>query len=224
MSLRRPSLPLVLGVLALLIAATAVAFVATGTSLAGSQVGATTKPQPRKVLRLDANARFPAEAIPTVDRAKVALRIGKLRAQNAVLGCPSGAVDLGTWCMDRGVRGVASFGLASRICVRQGGRLPTAGQLVGAAAKLRLSSRADDRPSKAPVDPSGRDLRELSSTVVTATTGSAAAGSFKNTAPSTLQYVTVFDNGDVGGFAGGVAVGTPERFRCAYRERQPRSR
>jgi uncharacterized protein (UPF0333 family) len=224
MSLRRPSLALVLGVLALLIAAVAVAFVATGTSVAGSKVSATTKPKPRKVLRLDAKKRFPAAAIPTVDRAKIALRIGRLRAQNAVLGCPSGAVDLGTWCMDRGVRGVASYGLASRLCVREGGRLPTAGQLVGAAAKLRLSSRADDRPWKALVDPSGRHLRELSSTVVTTTTGSAAAGSFKNAAPTTLQYVTVFDNGDAGGFAGGVAVGTPERFRCAYRKRQPGAR
>lgn len=224
MPLRRPSLALVLGVLALLVAATAVTFVATGTSLAGTKVQATTKPQPRKVLRLDATARFPAAAIPTVDRAKVALRVGRLRAQDAVLACPSGAADLGTWCMDRGVRGVASYGLASRLCVREGGRLPTAGQLVGAAAKLRLSGRADDRPSKALVDPSGRHLRELSSSVVTTTTGSAAAGSFANTAPATLQYVTVFDNGDLGGFAGGVAVGAAERFRCAYRKHQPRSR
>jgi hypothetical protein len=224
MSLRRPSLALVLGVLALLIAAVAVTFVATGTSLAGSKVSATTKPQPRKVLRLDAQGRFPAAAIPTVDQAKVALRVGRLRAQNAVLGCPSDAADLGTWCMDRGVRGAATYAAASRACVRLGGRLPTAGQLVGAAAKLRLSGRADDRPSKALVDPSGRDLRELSSTVVTTTTGSGAAGSFKTPAPSTLQYVSVFDNGDVGGFAGGVSVATAERFRCAYRERQPRTR
>jgi hypothetical protein len=224
MSLRRPSLALVLGVLALLIAAVAVAFVATGTSVAGSKVRATTKPQPRKVLRLDAKKRFPAAAIPTVDQAKVALRIGKLRAQNAVLGCPSGAADLGTWCMDRSVRGVADYGTAASACVHLGGRLPTAGQLVGAAAKLRLSSRADDRPSKALVDPSGRHLRELSSTVVTTTTGSAASGSFKNPVPTTLQYVTVFDNGDAGGFAGGVSVRTAERYRCAYRERQPRTR
>jgi hypothetical protein len=224
MPLRRPSLALVLGVLALLIAAVAVTFVATGTSVAGSKVRATTTPQPRKVLRLDAQKRFPAAAIPTVDRARVALRIGKLRAQDAVLGCPDGAADLGTWCMDRGARGVASYGLASRICVRLGGKLPTAGQLVGAAATLRLSSRADDRPSKAIVDPSGRHLRELSSTVVTTTAGSAASGSFTNSAPTTLQYVTVFDNGDLGGFAGGVSVGTAERFRCAYRERQPRTR
>lgn len=224
MILRRPSLPLVLGVLALLVAAAAVTFVATGTSLAGSRVAATTKPQPRKVLRLGSDGRFPAAAIPTVDKAKVALRVGRLRAQDAVLGCPSGAADLGTWCMDRGTRAVASYGAASRTCVRLGGRLPTAGQLVGAAARLRLGSRADDRPSKAAVDPSGRNLRELSSTVVTTTTGSAAAGSFANTAPTTLQYVTVFDNGDAGGFAGSVPVGTPERFRCAYRERQPGSR
>jgi hypothetical protein len=34
--------------------------------------------------------------------------------------------------------------------------------------------------------------------------------------PSTLQYVTVFDNGNKGGFAGSKPVGQPERFRCAY--------
>ncbi len=35
-------------------------------------------------------------------------------------------------------------------------------------------------------------------------------------APETLQYVTVYDNGDHGGFAGGKPVGQPENFRCAF--------
>lgn len=221
MTHRRPSLPLVLGVLAVAVAALAVLFSATGTGVAArGSVAATTKPQPRRVLRLEANKRFPAAAIPTVEAAKVALRVGRLRAQNAVLGCGGGTVDLGTWCLDAAPRGTAAYREAAASCTRLGGRLPTAAQLVGAAPKLRLSGRADDRPHKAQVAP-GRDLREMSSTFITTSTGSAAAGSFAKPAPPTLQYVTVYDNGDAGGFAGAVPADTPERFRCAYLERQP---
>lgn len=219
MPLRRPSLPLVLGALALVVAVLAATFAATGTSLAGRSLGATTKPQPRKVLRLDAKGRFPAAAIPTVDEAKVTLSVGRLKKQNAVLACRTGTVDLGTWCMDAQPRGVASYAEASQACVGLGGRLPTAAQLIGAAPVVRLGGRADDRSSKAEIAP-GRDLREMSSTVITTTTGSNAGGTFANPAPSTLQYVTVYDNGDQGGFAGGVPSGANERFRCAYLERQ----
>jgi hypothetical protein len=221
MPLRRPSLPLLLGALAVLVAAAAVLFATGGTGdAARGSVAATTKPQPRRVLRLGADKRFPVAAIPTVDAAKVALRVGGLRAQDAVLGCRTGTVDLGTWCMDAAPRGSATYAEAAGSCVRLGGRLPTAAQLVGAAPKLRLGGRADDRPHKADVA-AGRDLREMSSTLVTTSTGSAAAGGFAKPAPTTLQYVTVFDNGDAGGFAGSVAGGTTERFRCAYLERQP---
>jgi hypothetical protein len=219
MPLRRPSLPLLLGALALVVAALAVLFAATGTSLAGRSLGATTKPQARKVLRLDAKKKFPAAAIPTVDEARVTLTVGRLRKQNAVLACRTGTVDLGTWCLDAVPRGVASYAEASQACVGLGGRLPTAAQLIGAAPVVRLGGRSDDRSSKAEVAP-GRDLREISSTVVTTTTGSAAGGAFSNPRPATLQYVTVYDNGDAGGFAGGVPSGANERFRCAYLERQ----
>ena len=34
--------------------------------------------------------------------------------------------------------------------------------------------------------------------------------------PETLDYVTVYDNHNLGGFAGGAPVGKPENFRCAY--------
>jgi hypothetical protein len=160
-----------------------------------------------------------------VPKARTALRVGGLRLQDVQLGCPAGAADLGTWCMDRGIRGVAPHAAAAQACVRLGGRLPTAAQLVGVAGKLRLSGRLDDRGSKAIVDPDGRrDLRELSSTLFTTTTGSAASGSTTNPTPSTLQFVTVYDNGNAGGFAGGVPSGSPERFRCAYRQRQPARR
>jgi hypothetical protein len=34
--------------------------------------------------------------------------------------------------------------------------------------------------------------------------------------PATLQYVTVYSNGQKGGFAGSEPVSQPENFRCAY--------
>jgi hypothetical protein len=37
-------------------------------------------------------------------------------------------------------------------------------------------------------------------------------------APSTLQYVTVYSNGEKGGFAGSEPVSQPENFRCAFNE------
>ena len=41
-----------------------------------------------------------------------------------------------------------------------------------------------------------------------------------NPAPETLQYVTVYDNGDSGGFAGGRPVSATELFRCAFPKTQ----
>ena len=37
-----------------------------------------------------------------------------------------------------------------------------------------------------------------------------------NPVPETLDYVTVYDNHNHGGFAGGEPVGKAETFRCAY--------
>ena len=34
--------------------------------------------------------------------------------------------------------------------------------------------------------------------------------------PQSLQYVTVYDNGDSGGFAGSKPVSAPESFRCGF--------
>lgn len=221
MRARPHALPLLLGGLAVLLAALAVLFARTDDGVAGpSATAATTTPRARQVLRLGRDKRFPVAAIPTVEQATVALRIGRLRLQDARIGCPGGTVDLGTWCLDRDVRGRGTFAEASRACARAGGRLPTAAQLIGAAPTVRLSGRSDDRPFKA-LTSAERDLRELSSTLITVSTGSAASGSFKAPAPATLQPVTVYDNGDAGGFAGSVPSGSAERFRCATLERQP---
>ena len=37
-----------------------------------------------------------------------------------------------------------------------------------------------------------------------------------NPSPETLDYITVYDNHNMGGFAGGEPVSKPESFRCAY--------
>lgn len=41
-----------------------------------------------------------------------------------------------------------------------------------------------------------------------------------NPSPETLQYVTVYDNRDRGGFAGSKPVGQPEAFRCGFSKAQ----
>jgi hypothetical protein len=77
----------------------------------------------------------------------------------------------------------------------------------------------------------------MSSTLVTTEAGSAAAGSEgvsegakgnprqgqpnpiplpANPLPESLQYVTVYSNGQKGGFAGSEPVSAPENFRCAF--------
>lgn len=130
---------------------------------------------------------------------------------------------------------------ASQQCVQLGGYLPTAAQLVGAANRVKLESTINDSPLTATVeqDPSRglQDQREMSATLVTTAAGSDAAGSEgvspgatgnRNEGqpnptpepavpqPETLQYVTVYDNHDKGGFAGSEPVSQPENFRCAF--------
>lgn len=210
----------VLGGLALLCASAAVVFSAADVSVGDGSLRATAQPEPNRVLRLDGDKRFPADAIPTVAKARTTSRVGRLTQQRARATCGAQTVDLGTWCLDKAARGTATYAAAGRQCKALDGYLPTAAELIGAAPRVRLSGRLDDRSSSAQVDPAGRDLRELSADLFTTTTGSSAAGSYADPAPAGLQAVTVYDNGDRGGFAGGVAVATPERFRCAYIKRQ----
>lgn len=137
--------------------------------------------------------------------------------------------------------GKNDFFYATAACVEAGGFLPSAAQLIGAASRVKLSSYLTDNDTTASVDadPSDgyADRREMSSTLVTTQGGSSSSGvlgvsegSLGNPrtgepnpvvvpavpAPETLQYVTVVDNGEKGGFAGSKPVGQAEAFRCAF--------
>jgi hypothetical protein len=141
--------------------------------------------------------------------------------------------------------GKNNYFFATQKCAELGGYLPTAAQLVGAAPLVKLSSTIHDNATTANIDEDPtdgtKDRREMSATLVTTASGSRAAGSAgvsdgsrgdpragepdptpqpSNPAPDTLQYVTVFDNGDKGGFAGSRPVSEPENFRCAFDKQQ----
>lgn len=214
--------------------------------IAGHRVSA--KPYPNGILVLGKNRKFAASAIPTV-RNSQALGGKKLAALEP--SCPGTTVNLGTWCLmtspyplTNAQAGQNNYFWASQACVRLGGYLPSAGQLIGAAARVKLESTIHDSQLTATIqlDPSVglHDQREMSATLVTTAAGSDAAGSEGVSvgstgdprtgepnpvplpavpAPSTLQYVTVYSNGTKGGFAGSEPVSQPESFRCAFNEK-----
>jgi hypothetical protein len=144
--------------------------------------------------------------------------------------------------------GKNDFFFATQACAELGGYLPTAAQLIGAAPRIKLAGRADDNEVTASTDVDAtdglKDRREMSATLTTTASGARAAGSQgvsdvsrgdpragepdpapvpANPSPETLHYVTVYDNGDLGGFAGGKPVGQPELFRCAFNKAQGNS-
>ena len=202
------------------------------------------KPTANGLLLLGKNRKFTAAAIPTVKNAN---EVGGLSVTD-LSSCPPLAVDLGTWCMDTSPYpltnaqvGLNNYFWASQTCVAEGGYLPSAAQLIGAAKRVKLESTIHDSPLTATVqqDPSVglKDQREMSSDLITTAAGSDAAGSegVSNGAtgnpragepnpvplpavsqPQTLQYVTVYSNDTHGGFAGAEPVSQPENFRCAY--------
>jgi hypothetical protein len=209
----------------------------------GHPISAT--PHAGGLLLLGKNRKFPASAIPTV---KNASRVGGKTAEELAGTCPPASVDLGTWCLDtapypltNAELGKNNYVWASKACEAEGGWLPTAAQLIGAADRVKLESTIHDSQLTATInlDPSRglKDEREMSATLVTTEAGSAAAG-FEgvtegatgnprqgqanplplpaNPLPESLQYVTVYDNGQKGGFAGSEPVANPENFRCAF--------
>jgi hypothetical protein len=205
------------------------------------------KPYAGGLLLLGSGRKFSAAAIPTVkDSSELA---GRTLAQ-LTPGCGPTDVNLGTWCMEASPYPVPSvdagknnFFWASQACVAEGGWLPTAAQLIGAAKLVRLESTIHDSPNTATIDEEPadglKDQREMSSTLVTTAAGSGAAGTEgvsegslgdprtgePNPTPEpavpasqTLQYVTVYSNGTKGGFAGSESVANAENFRCAFNE------
>jgi hypothetical protein len=206
------------------------------------------RPRPGALLTLGRSGKFPAAAIPTVATAENAVRFDGKKAEALVPSCPPDTVDLGTWCLEstpfpltNADLGKNNYVWAAKKCEEEGGFLPDAGQLLGAAARVKLESTIHDSPLTATInlDPTRglKDEREMSSSLVTTEAGSAAAG-FEgvsegatgdprqgqpnpiplpaNPLPESLQYVDVYSNGTKGGFAGSQPVSEPQNFRCAY--------
>jgi hypothetical protein len=203
-----------------------------------------TKPHAGGLLLLGRNRQFPAAAIPTVNNAN------KLDGMDVdvLSSCPPDTADLGTWCLDSSPYPVSNAEIgkndwfwAAQKCVEEGGFLPSAAELIGAAKRVKLESTIHDNPDTATIDedPSVglKDQREMSSTLVTTEAGSDAAGSEGVSVgstgdprtgepnpvplpavpePETAQYVTVYSNGTRGGLAGSEPVSKPESFRCGF--------
>jgi hypothetical protein len=245
-SVRKPSPATIIALIALVFSTTGLADAARNavvSSIAGHPISS--KPRAGGILLLGGNRKFPAAAIPTVRNSS---RLGGKTAEQLEGTCPPTTVDLGTWCLSTAPYpltdaqlGKNNYIWASKACEAEGGWLPTAAQLIGAADRVKLESTIHDSPLTAtvPLDPSRGllDKREMSSTLVTTEAGSAAAGSEgvsegargnprvgqpnpiplpANPLPESLQYVTVYSNGQKGGFAGSEPVGSPENFRCAF--------
>jgi hypothetical protein len=243
---RMPSPAMIVALIALIFSTTGLADAARRavvSAIAGHPVS--TQPRAGGILVLGKNRKFPASAIPTV---KDAARVDGETAEQLAGTCPPATVDLGTWCLDsapypltKADVGKNNFIWASKACEAEGGWLPSASELLGAAARVKLESTIHDSPLTATVDldPSRglKDEREMSSSLVTTEAGSAAAG-FEgvsegatgnprqgqanpiplpaNPLPESLQYVTVYSNATAGGFAGSEPVFDAENFRCAF--------
>jgi hypothetical protein len=235
--LRRPTPATIIALIALVFSTTGLADAARHavvSAIGGHPIS--TRPRAGGILLLGKNRKFPAAAIPTVRNAS---RVGGKTAEELAGTCPPATVDLGSWCIDtapypltNAQAGKNNYIWASKACEAEGGWLPTAAQLIGAADRAKLESTIHDSPLTATVqlDPSRGllDQREMTATLVTTEAGSAAAG-FEgvsegstgnprqgqanptplpaNPLPESLQY---------GGFAGSEPVSNPENFRCAF--------
>jgi hypothetical protein len=218
---------------ALVLALGALVFSGTVQSLAkGHLPGPSLKPRKFGVLRLNAKKKFPASVLP----AKV---FDHCSPETVKIGTV--CMMTNPYPLEKDDVGRNDYFFATQKCAQLGGYLPTAAQLIGAAPYVKLAGRVDDNEVTAStdVDPTDglSDRREMSATLTTIASGGRSAGSEgvsetargnpktgepdpaplpADPAPETLQYITVYDNGDHGGFAGGKPVGQPENFRCAF--------
>jgi hypothetical protein len=239
----RDPLPRLLSAAALLVSIAALIFSMNGTAPAERTAAAPS--QAARAKRMAAQHKAEVKLNKKAE-AKLNKKLAGLKAN-----CPiSGAINMGTWCLESSTykvppaeAGKNNYLYATQKCVAEGGWLPTAAQLIGAAPVAALKSTLNDDPgtsgaSEFPEAKNGiKDEREMTADLFTTGAGSRAAGSegvsigatgVGNTGepnpvpvpaeplPETLDYVTVYDNHNVGGFAGGEPVGKAENFRCAY--------
>lgn len=253
---RPDPVPRLLSAAALLVAVVALVFSMSGLS-AGQGGGRSKAPaknaKAAKVVTLDKKGKIPARYIPTVSMAKNSQKLSGASKGQLTAACPvSNAIDLGSWCLEsttfklpQSQLGQNDYLYAAQKCVAEGGWLPSAAQLIGAAPQAALKSTIDDNPGTSgaaeyPEAAAGiKDEREMTGDLFTTAAGLRAAGTEGVTAgskgtgnvgepnpvpvpaeplPETLAYVTVYDNHNLGGFAGGEPVGKAENFRCAYAE------
>jgi hypothetical protein len=243
---RLPSAAMIVAMVALLLSTTGLADAARRAvvSVVDGHTISTT-PHAGGLLLLGKNRKFPASAIPTVKDAsrvggKTAAELaGTCPPDTVDLG--TWCLDSGPYPVTNAEVGKNNFIWASNACEAAGGWLPSASELVGAADRVRLESTIHDSPVSATIDQDPtrglKDEREMSSTLVTTEAGSAAAG-FEgvsegatgnprqgqpnpiplaaNPIPESLQYVTVYDDNNNGGFAGSEPIKEPQNFRCAF--------
>lgn len=218
------------------------AFVVSG---AGQSIAAKMLPGPSLqqkkfgILRLNAKKKFPSSVLPKSVFARCSPETVKI-----------GTVCMMTnpYPLEKNEIGKNDYFFATQKCASLGGYLPTAAELIGAAKRVKLAGRVDDNEVTAStdIDPTDglKDRREMSATLTTTASGGRAAGSMgvsdvsrgdpkagepdpiplpADPSPETLHYVTVYDNGNHGGFAGGKPVSQPENFRCAFNFTQGRA-
>jgi hypothetical protein len=242
---RLPSPAMVVALLALLLSTTGLANAARRAVVSAFAGPVSTKPRAGGILLLGHNRKFPASAIPTVADAKrlggktVAQLEGTCPPDTVDIG--SWCLESTPFPLTKEDLGKNNFMWASKKCEEEGGWLPTASQLLGGVERVKLESTIHDSQLTATVNLDAtrglKDEREMSSSLTTTEAGSAAAG-FEgvsegatgdprqgqanpiplpaNPFPESLQYVTVYDNANHGGFAGSEPVIQPENFRCAY--------
>jgi hypothetical protein len=246
MRIGRPSPALVIALVALVFSTTGLADAARRaviSAINGHPISA--KPVAGGVLLLGHNRKFPASAIPTVkDATRLAGKnVEEVEGScpPATVDLGSWCLDTAPYPVPNQDAGKNNYIWASKACVAEGGWLPTSAELLGAANRVKLESTIHDSPLTATVDldPTRglKDEREMSASLVTTEAGAAAAG-FEgvsegatgdprqgqsnptplaaNPLPESLQYVTVYSNGQKGGFAGSEPVSSPENFRCAF--------
>jgi hypothetical protein len=245
---RLPSPAMVIALVALVFSTTGLADAARHaviSAIAGHRVSS--KPVAGGILTLGRNRKFPAAAIPTVREAtrvggKTAAELAPSCLPDTV-NVGTWCIESAPYPLTKEDLGKNNFVWASKKCEELGGWLPSAAELIGAADKIKLESTIHDSLLTATIDldPTRglKDEREMSSTLITTEAGSAAAG-FEgvsqgatgnprqgqanplplpaNPYPESLQYVTVYDNQNKGGFAGSEPVIDAENFRCAYEQ------